>query len=139
MWPTGSPRNCVMVATYFLLAFSVPLALHVQPPQTPYLFVFLFGLAMGADYMMIPLVTAEQFGLPTLARAMSIILPVDTLAQACVPYLAAQLRESFGDYDHALWPSFVLAILGAVSIALLPKAQYKESSPSKPLTEVASQ
>ena len=130
-------KKFVMVATYFLLAFSVPLALRVHPPDTPYLFVFLFGLAMGADYMMIPLVTAEQFGLPTLARAMSIILPVDTMAQACVPYLAARLREAFGDYDHALWPSFVLAIAGAVSISLLPKARPRESSPMALHQEIA--
>jgi hypothetical protein len=85
-------KKLVMVATYFLLAFSVPLALHVQPPHTPYLFVFLFGLAMGADYMMIPLVTAEQFAAHSGARHVH-HSSSRHLGSGLRPYPAAQLRE----------------------------------------------
>lgn len=116
-------KKRVMVLTYFLVAASIPLLLRIKPAETPYLFVFLFGLGMGADYMMIPLVAAEQFGLATLGRAMAILLPADTVGQACIPYLVAELREYFGDYGRALLPAFGLALAGAIAIALLPRAR----------------
>ncbi len=40
---------------------------------------------MGADYMLIPLMAAEQFGVNSLARAMAIILPVNTIGQTWFP------------------------------------------------------
>jgi MFS family permease len=116
-------KKGVMVLTYFLVAASIPLLLRIEPAKTPYLFVFMFGIGMGADYMMVPLVAVEQFGLATLGRAMAILLPADTIGQACVPYVIAELRQHFGDYDHALLPAIGLAFLGAAAIALLPKAR----------------
>jgi hypothetical protein len=63
---------------------------RLSPPGTPYLFVILFGLGIGADYMLIPL-AAEQFGVASLARTAAIILPADTMGQACVPYLVSRV------------------------------------------------
>ncbi len=116
-------KKRVMVATYLLAAASIPLLFHLTVPNTPWLFTIVFGLAMGADYMMIPLAAAEQFGLESLARTMSIILPADTVGQACVPYLVARLRQNSSDYGSALVVVFVLALVGAVAILLLPKAK----------------
>ena len=50
---------------------------------------------MGADYMLIPLMAAEQFGVNTLARAMAIILPTDTIGQTWFPYFVSLLRRAF--------------------------------------------
>lgn len=119
------PKKLVMVATYFLAAGSIPLLFHLAPPTTPRLFTIVFGLAMGADYMLIPLTAAEQFGLASLARTMSIILPADTVGQACVPYLVARLRQNSSDYGSALMAVFVIALVGAVAILLLPRAKQR--------------
>ncbi len=121
-----------MVATYLLAAASIPLLFHLTVPATPWLFTIVFGLAMGADYMMIPLAAAEQFGLESLARTMSIILPADTVGQACVPYLVARLRQNSSDYGSALMVVFVLALVGAVAILLLPKAKQESAGPNRP-------
>jgi MFS family permease len=117
------PKKYVMTATYFLVAATIPLLLVVKPHQTEYLYVFaiLFGLGMGADYMLIPLMAAEQFGLNTLAVAMAIILPVNTIGQTWFPYFVALLRRGLGDYEHALLSVFVISVVGALSIALLPR------------------
>src|SRR5262249_33537767 len=66
------PKKYVMTLTYFLVAATIPVLLLVKPDQGEYLYVFaiLFGFGMGADYMLIPLMAAEQFGVNTLARAM---------------------------------------------------------------------
>src|SRR5262249_20801120 len=122
-------KKSIMVLTYFLVAASIPLLFHLAPPGTPWIFTILFGLGMGADYMLIPLAAAEQFGLPTLARAMAIILPTDTIAQACVPYLVARLRQNSADYGSALVAVFILALVGAVAILLLPSVGKPEEVP----------
>ncbi len=115
------PKKYVMTITYALVAITIPLLLLVRPPETPYLFAILFGFGMGADYMLIPLMAAEQFDAATLARAMAIILPTDTIGQTWFPYGVSLLREHFGDYSIALGSVFGLAVVGALAVGLLPK------------------
>ncbi len=115
------PKKYVMLSTYALVALTIPLLHLVKPPGTPYAFAILFGFGMGADYMLIPLMAAEQFGANSLARAMGIILPTDTIGQTWFPYGVALLRERFGSYDAALAVVFAMAVVGAAAIAMLPK------------------
>jgi MFS family permease len=116
------PKKIAMMVTYFLVAGTIPLLLLVKPgdDMNLYLFAVLFGFGMGADYMLIPLMAAEQFGLNTLARAMAIILPTDTIGQTWFPYGVAWLREHYGNYGVALNVVFVMAAVGAIAVALLP-------------------
>ena len=120
------PKKLVMTGTYALVAATIPVMLMVRPEQSHYIYIFaiLFGFGMGADYMLIPLMAAEQFGVSSLARAMAIILPTDTIGQTWFPYFVARLRTSFGSYDSALMSIFGLAMLGAVAIALLPRSKH---------------
>lgn len=114
-------KKHVMTASYVLSAVTIPLLLGVRPPGTPYLFSILFGFAMGADYMLIPLMAAEQFGVNSLARAMAIILPVNTIGQTWFPYFVSLVRERYGSYTIAMSCVLALAALGALAIAILPK------------------
>ncbi len=122
------PKKYVMTATYFLVAATIPLLLMVRPndPTSLYLFAILFGFGMGADYMLIPLMAADVFGVNTLARAMAIILPTDTIGQTWFPWVIAKLRQSMGSYDQAMMAVFAMAFIGAVAIALLPKHEGKD-------------
>jgi len=117
------PKKYVMTITYLLVAVTIPLLLMVRPESPSYIYIFaiLFGFGMGADYLLIPLMAAEQFGVNTLARAMAIILPTDTIGQTWFPYFVSLLREAYGDYNHALIAVFVVAMVGAVAIVLLPR------------------
>ncbi len=116
-------KKKVMTATYFAVAATILLLLAVSPahPATVYLFAVVFGLSMGADYMLIPLMAAEQFGVNTLARAMAIILPINTIGQTWCPYLVSALREHYGNYLAAMAIVFGIAMLGAVAIAAIPR------------------
>jgi MFS family permease len=114
------PKKWVMVVTYFLVAGAIPLLLRAEPPHAPYAFAVIFGLGLGADYMLIPLMAAELFGVRSLARTMAIIQPLDSFGQTMFPYLVAQLRQYFGSYVETLYAVFVLALVGAVAILLLP-------------------
>ena len=116
------PKKWVMLATYALVAGTIPLLQMVTPDQPTYVYIFsiLFGFGMGADYMLIPLMAAEQFGVNTLGRAMAIILPADTIGQTWFPFMISKIHENYGGYAVALNVIFVMALLGAVAIALLP-------------------
>jgi MFS family permease len=115
------PKKYVMVATYLLVAITIPLLFWVHPPGMPYGFAVLFGLAMGADYMLVPLMAAEQFGVTNLARAMAILLPVNTIAQTWFPYGVSLMRDHFGSYRAALIVLFALALVASAAIVALPR------------------
>lgn len=125
-----APKKIVMVCTYFLVSVTIPVLLLVTPMKQEYVYVFavLFGFGMGADYMLIPLMAAEQFGVNSLARAMAIILPTDTIGQTWFPYGIARLREAVGSYSTALTVVFVVAVIGAIAIALLPRHKKEDET-----------
>jgi MFS family permease len=123
------PRRPLMLAIYALVAIAIPMLFLVTPSQTTFVYLFgvVFGFAMGADYMLIPLMAADLFGVRSLGRAMSAILPADTVTQFWFPNLIAQLRAAWGSYGSALWVSCVMAGLGAIAIAALPGSRLTEA------------
>lgn len=126
------PRKYVMLVTYVIVAIAIPTLFLVTPQNASfvYLFALIFGFAMGADYMLIPLMAADQFGLSSLARAMSAILPTDTISQFWFPYFVAWLQTALmGNYHHALWAVFGTAFIGAIAIGLLPR--YNAANPDR--------
>jgi MFS family permease len=133
------PRRPLMFAIYALVAVAIPLLFLVRPaqPEFVYLFAIVFGFAMGADYMLIPLMAADLFGLRSLGRAMSAILPADTVTQFWFPNLIAQLRAAWGSYGSALWISCLMAGLGALAIARLPSERRKEELAAADLARLA--
>jgi len=124
------PKKYVMTATYLLVAGTIPLLLLVRPGDeiSLYIFAIAFGFGMGADYMLIPLMAADVFGVNTLARAMAIILPTDTIGQTWFPWIVSKLRQSLGSYDQAMMAVFAMALIGAIAIALLPKHGKKDET-----------
>jgi len=87
---------------------------------------------MGADYMLIPLMASDVFGLRTLGRAMSAIVPGDTITQYWSPNLIARLRAVWGGYGSALWVACGIAAVGAIAIALLPGDSQEPASTAGP-------
>ena len=132
------PRKYVMLVTYLIVAAAIPSLFLVTPTNTSFVYIFalVFGFAMGADYMLIPLMAADQFGLATLPRAMSAILPTDTIAQFWFPNFVARLRDFLGGgadaYFTAMMAVFGTAFLGAIAIGLLPRQGVRGEPPEAP-------
>jgi len=116
-------KKRVMTATYFIVAATIPLLLAVSParPSMVYVFAVIFGFSMGADYMLIPLMAAEQFGVNTLARAMAVILPINTIGQTWCPYFVSAIREQRQNYVAPMMVVFGIAMLGALAITMMPR------------------
>jgi sugar phosphate permease len=127
-------RRKLMLVTYVLVAVAIPMLFLVTPdrPGYVYMFAITFGFAMGADYMLIPLMAADLFGLGSLGRAMSVIVPSDTITQFWFPNLIAVLRAAWGGYSSALWVACGLAALGALAVAGLQGTERTEPAPIAP-------
>ena len=123
-------KKRVMTVTYFIVAATILLLLSVAPdrPSSLYLFALIFGFSMGADYMLIPLMAADQFGVNTLSRAMAVILPANTIGQTWLPYLVSALREHYGNYVGPMAVVFGIAMVGALAITVMPKHELAHAS-----------
>jgi MFS family permease len=75
-------KKNVMALFYLILALAIPLLLLARQPAALSTFAVVFGFAMGADYLLIPLVTAECFGLAALGKILSLIIMADSLGGA---------------------------------------------------------
>jgi len=71
--------------------------------------------------MLIPLMAAEQFGVNTLARAMAVILPINTIGQTWLPYFVSAIREQRQNYVAPMMAVFGIAMLGALAITVMPR------------------
>ncbi len=115
------PKKYVMLLIYTLVSAAIPLLYFVSAPGVIYVFAVAFGVAFGGDYMIIPLMAAELFGLKVLGRVMGIILTVDGLAEALAPMLVGYLRDLSGNYVNGFAALIGLAALGAIAVAMLPR------------------
>jgi sugar phosphate permease len=112
-------KKYVMILIYSLVAVSIPLLYLSGTPGVIYVFAFIFGVALGGDYMIIPLMAAELFGVKVMGRIMGLIITVDGLAEALAPMLAAFLRDRTGSYANGFAALIILAVIGTVAVAML--------------------
>jgi len=63
-------KKRVMILIYTLVACAIPLLFYASTPGVIYLFAFIFGIGLGGDYMIIPLMAAELFGVRVMGRVM---------------------------------------------------------------------
>jgi MFS family permease len=85
-----------------------------------YIFAIVFGLGLGGEYLIIPLMAGELFGVHVLGRVMGIVLTADGVAEAAAPMLVGYLRDRNGSYDLAFFLLVGAALIGAAAVALLP-------------------
>jgi MFS family permease len=114
-------KKYVMLLIYSIVACAIPLLFLADVPMARYGFALLFGIGLGGDYMIIPLMAAELFGVRMLGRLMGIVLTADGIAEATAPMLVAGIRDATGSYAGGFAVLIGLAALGAVAVALLPK------------------
>jgi sugar phosphate permease len=119
-------KKHVMLLVYALVAATIPLLAFAPTPALIHVGAFLFGIGLGGDYMIIPLMAAELFGLKVLGRLMGIILTADGVAEATVPMGVAALRDASGSYSPGFLFLVALAAVGAAGVALLPHGRRAE-------------
>lgn len=125
-----SDRVCkkhVMVAIYILDGSAIPLLLLAgSHPWLLYVFAIFFGFGLGAEYMLIPLMAGECFGLGALSRVMGIIIATDSVGEATVPYIVAHMRDVTGSYMGGIILLTALSYAAVVAIAMI---RYRDGVP----------
>ena len=114
-------KKRVMLLIYAIVAGSIPLIAIAPGHGFLYAAALLFGIGLGGDYMIIPLMAAELFGLRVMGRLMGVILTADGVAEAVVPMRVAALRDATGSYALGFGLLAALAALGALAVSLLPR------------------
>jgi MFS family permease len=114
-------KKYVMLLIYSIVACAIPLLFVADLPAARYGFALLFGIGLGGDYMIIPLMAAELFGVKMLGRLMGIVLTADGIAEATAPMLVAGIRDATGSYASGFAVLIGLAAVGAAAVALLPR------------------
>jgi len=113
-------RKYVMILIYTIVACTIPLLLVPDFTGRIYIFAVIFGIGLGGDYMIIPLMAADLFGVKVLGRIMGIILVADGVAEATFPMLLGSLYDTAGNYRLGFILLICVALTGALIISFLP-------------------
>jgi len=113
-------RKYVMILIYTIVACTIPLLLVPDFTGRIYIFAIIFGIGLGGDYMIIPLMAADLFGVKVLGRIMGIILVADGVAEATFPMLLGSLYDTAGNYRLGFILLICVALTGALIISFLP-------------------
>lgn len=120
-------RKNVMIFIYLIVASAIPLLLLDDFPGRLAIFAVVFGIGLGGDYMIIPLMAGDLFGVRMLGRVMGIILVADGIAESLSPMMVGSLYDNFSE---SYLPGFIvligIALAGALIVSFLPgKAEEK--------------
>lgn len=113
-------KKQVMLLTYALVAAGIPLMFLGTTRLELWISAATFGIGLGGDYMIIPLMTAEIFGIEILGRLLGVILTAGGIAEAAAPWLIGRLRDMTGSYSEGCFVLVGFALLGGVAVLGLP-------------------
>jgi MFS family permease len=115
------PTKYVMVLIYSLIGIAIPIVIFSQSHFSLYIFSAIFGIGLGGDYMIIPLMTAEIFSMEMLGRLLGVILTADGVAEAVSPWVMGRMRDATGSYFEGFLVLVGVAFLGALAVCALPR------------------
>jgi MFS family permease len=121
------PRKYVMILIYLVVAGAIPILLLPEFTGRIYLFAVIFGIGLGGDYMIIPLMAADIFGVKALGRVMGIVLVADGMAEASSPMMVGALSDATGNYTLGFSVLIGIALTGAIIISFLPKKVFSQN------------
>lgn len=116
-------KKYVMLLIYLLVAAGIPFLFLSTNPKVLSIAAAVFGIGLGGDFMIIPLMTAEIFDIRILGRLMGVILTAGGVAEALSPMLIGHLRDTSGSYQSGCVVLVGLALLGGAAVVALPKSR----------------
>ncbi|HEX4543013.1 MAG TPA: MFS transporter [Candidatus Acidoferrum sp.] len=116
-------KKYVMLLIYLLVAAAIPILFIGQSHAAVYAFALIFGIGLGGDYMIVPLVAAEIFGIQRLGLLLGVIITVGGIAEAVSPWLVGHLRDTTGSYTAGFLALICMGLLSAGAAAALPGKQ----------------
>jgi len=118
-------KKNAMAFFYFLMGASVLLLGMSRQPAVAWTFAFIFGFSMGADYMLVPLVTAESFGTAALGKLLALIIMGYSLGQWGLPWIVGRLFDARHTYNLAWKITAFAGMLGGLAIYAVSSREEK--------------
>jgi MFS family permease len=109
-------KKNAMALFYLVIGGSIPMLFLAGHPVAAWSFAITFGFAMGADYMLIPLVTAECFGVGSLGKLLAVLIMGYSIGQWVAPWMAGRIFDTYHNYDLAWKIVAAAGIFGAAMI-----------------------
>ena len=110
-----SPKLAALIC-FALQIVGVVLLLNIESGVTMWVFVVVFGFAMGGNVALQPLIIGEFFGLASFGTIFGSIVLAAAVGSALGPVLAGSMYDAFGSYSLV----FTIFIIGyAVAITAL--------------------
>jgi sugar phosphate permease len=123
-------KKRVMLLIYLLVAFAAPGLFLGQRQVVVLAFAAIFGIALGGDYMIIPLMAAEIFGVRILGRLMGVIVTAGGVAEAVSPWLLNRIHDSAGGDVRICLVLSGVALMGTLAVLALPNRRESTMSAS---------
>ena len=121
-------KSSIMALFYLLIGASIFLLAWPHSPAVLWVFTIVFGFSMGADYMLIPLVTAECFGTASLGKLLALIIMGYSLGQWGAPWMAGRIFDARHSYDLAWRFMAIAGVVGAVAIYAVSTRSHRKQA-----------
>ncbi|MDE2857380.1 MAG: MFS transporter [Chloroflexota bacterium] len=108
------------IGVFILLALSLVTLLLGSSPLLIILFIALFGMAVGANTLIRPLIVADTYGAAFYGRISSAMVFFLTLAGTSAPFAAGVIYDLFNSYSPMLIVVTGFSLASILLIALLP-------------------
>ena len=125
-------KTHLMAFFYFLIGASVFLLAQQHSSAGLWTFAIIFGFSMGADYMLIPLVTAECFGTASLGKLLALIIMLYSVGQWGFPWIVGRIFDARHSYDLAWKMAAAAGVIGAMAIYAIPAPTLRRRAAAPP-------
>jgi MFS family permease len=109
-----------MALCFFLQALPIVLLFGAHEAWQFYLFAVLFGIGLGGEMSAFPIINRQYYGSAPTGTIYGWQMLGAGIGMASGAFLGGVLRDLTGDYTMALACSFVLSLMGATAILVLP-------------------
>jgi MFS family permease len=109
-----------MALCFFLQALPIVLLFWAHEPWQFYLFAVLFGIGFGGEMSAFPIINRQYYGGAPTGTIYGWQMLGAGIGMASGAFLGGVLRDLTGDYTQSLICSFVLSLMGATAILVLP-------------------
>lgn len=112
------PFRWAIALCFGLQALGVLVLLGAESIATVWVYVTIFGFAMGGVIVLLPLAVGHFFGLAAFGVIMGALSLILALGNASGALISGIIHDSFGSYDYAMIAYLCLYLIAALSIFL---------------------
>jgi MFS family permease len=115
-----------MTLCFCLQALPIALLFWAHEAWHFYLFAVLFGIGFGGEMSAFPIINRQYYGGAPTGTIYGWQMLGAGIGMASGSFLGGVLRDLTGDYTLALFCSFILSLMGAIAILVLPSTTQRQ-------------